>query len=102
IPLGVLDDNCINDDYDVICKVLQQPNCLECRISNKGNKILVDIEREFMVQVVGETKIFVKVKPRGYKHHDDDESWDYAVTEDELGNLNPDFLESSSASREKD
>ncbi len=101
IPLGVLDENCISDDYDVICKVLQQPNCLECRIANQGNKILVDIEREFMVQVVGETKIYVKVKPRGFKHHDD-ESWDYAVTEDELSDLKPDFLESSSSSRSKD
>lgn len=100
IPLGIRDENCISDELDVICKVVQQPNCLECRISNQGSKILVDIEREFLVQVVGETKVFVKVKPKGFKFDDEDESWDYAVTEDELSDLNPDFLESSSRSKD--
>lgn len=75
---------------------------MECRISNQGNKILVDIEREFLVQVLGETKVFVKVKPKAHKHQDEEESWDYALTEDELSDLNPDFLESSSTSRSKD
>ncbi len=99
IPLGIRDENCINDDYDVICKVLQQPNCLECRISNQGAKILVDIEREFLVQVLGETKILVRVNTKEVKF-EEEESWDYAVTEDELTDLNPDFLESSNRNKD--
>ncbi|MFD2045725.1 outer spore coat protein CotE [Ornithinibacillus salinisoli] len=101
VPLGIKDDNCLNDDFDVICKVLQQPNCLECKISNQGHKIHVEIEREFLVQVLGDTKVYVKVDPKGFKYDDDDE-WDYAVTDDELKEIDPDFLESANKVRTKD
>lgn len=91
IKLSVKDDHCINDDYDVVAKVLQQPNCLECKITNQGNKIVVEIEREFLVQIIGDTKVFVKVNPGG-SHHDDDDDWDIDVSDDELDDINPDFL----------
>ncbi|HEX6593564.1 MAG TPA: outer spore coat protein CotE [Bacillota bacterium] len=94
IPLSVKDDHCISDDYDVICKVIQQPNCLECKINEKDHKISVDVEREFLVQVIGETKIHVKVDPDGFKYADDDD-WDFEVTDDELSDVNPDFLKTS-------
>src|SRR5690625_4721785 len=38
IKLKSIDDNCLNDDYDVVAKVIQQPNCLECKIQKDGNK----------------------------------------------------------------
>ncbi len=94
IPLSVKDDHCISDDFDVICKVVQQPNCLECKIKEKNHKITVEVEREFLVQVIGETKIHVKVDPDGFKYADDDD-WDFEVTDDELTDVNPDFLETS-------
>src|SRR5690625_631688 len=84
----------LNDDYEVIAKVVQQPNCLECKIVKKGHKIEVEIEREFLVQVIGETKIWVKVDPAGH-HHDHDDDWDFEVTEDELSDVDPDFLSSN-------
>lgn len=94
IPLSVKDDNCLNDDYEVIAKVIQQPNCLECKIVKKGHKVEVEIEREFLVQVIGETKIWVKVDPSGH-HGDNDDDWDFEVTEDELSDVDPDFLSSN-------
>lgn len=94
ISLSVKDDNCLNDDYEVIAKVVQQPNCLECKIVEKGNKVVVEIEREFLVQVIGETKIWVKVDPKGHHNHvDDDDEWDFELTDDELSDVNPDFLD---------
>ncbi|MFD1066298.1 outer spore coat protein CotE [Oceanobacillus locisalsi] len=93
VPLSVKDDNCINDEYDIIAKVLQQPNCLECMIADKGKSISVDIEREFVVQIIGETKICVKVKPNW--HSDDEEDdfiWDYEMTDDEAEDIKPDFI----------
>ncbi|GAB3795011.1 outer spore coat protein CotE [Virgibacillus kimchii] len=96
VPLSVKDDNCINDEFDVIAKVVQQPNCLECKISNKGNKIVVEVEREFLVQVIGETKISVKVTRKQKKDDDFDESssgWDFELTDEELTDVEPDFLE---------
>lgn len=92
IPLSVKDENCINDDFEVIAKVVQQPNCLECNIV-KGSKISVEIEREFLVQVVGETKVWVKVDPQGYHAQENDDDWDFELTDDELSDVDPDFLD---------
>ncbi|MFD1037907.1 outer spore coat protein CotE [Virgibacillus byunsanensis] len=92
IPLSVKDDHCISDDYDVVAKVIQQPNCLECNIATKGHKINVEVEREFLVQVIGETKVYVRVNPKGVKIDDDDDDWDFQLTDDELTDVNPDFL----------
>ena len=64
IKLKYRDQDCL-DDKQVIAKVLQQPNCVEATISKKGNKILVCTEREFLVEVIGETKICVAVHPGG-------------------------------------
>ncbi|MFD1850310.1 outer spore coat protein CotE [Oceanobacillus bengalensis] len=93
IPLSVKDEYTISDEYDVFAKVIQQPNCLECKITNNGHKIVVEIEREFIVQVIGETKVFVRVEPkRDAFDDDDDDAWDYKVTDDELEGVKPDFL----------
>jgi spore coat protein E len=92
IPLSVKDDNCINDEHDVIAKVIQQPNCLECKIASNGHKIVVEIEREFVVQVIGETKLSVRVNPVQDDFGDDDDAWDFKLTDDELEGVEPDFL----------
>lgn len=99
IPLSVKDDNCITDDCDVIAKVLQQPNCLECKISNQGHKIIVEIEREFLVKIIGETKVNVRVNPKDINWDDeDDEDWSFDITDDELSDVDPDFLSESNNS----
>ncbi|WP_010649193.1 outer spore coat protein CotE [Oceanobacillus massiliensis] len=93
IPLSVKDDKSVNDEYDVIAKVIQQPNCLECKISSNGGKVTVEIEREFVVQIIGDTKVYVRVNPVWEKEEDDDDDvWDYKLTEDEVKHVNPDFL----------
>src|SRR5699024_11091816 len=76
IPLSVRDHQSINNDYEVVAKVVQQPNCLECKISKKGHKIDVEVEREFIVKIIGETKVYVKVNPKAFKH-DDEDDWDF-------------------------
>jgi len=68
IALNKRDENCFNDDEEVIAKVIQQPNCLQCKIEEQGNKIAVEVEREFVVKVIGETKVKVRVEP---VHHSD-------------------------------
>ncbi|GAE91536.1 outer spore coat protein E [Gracilibacillus boraciitolerans JCM 21714] len=91
IPLSIRDKHHIGDDCEVLAKVIQQPNCLECSIETKGNKIKVDVEREFLVEVIGETKICVKVDPKGKVY--DNEDWDLAISDDELDEIDPDFLD---------
>ena len=90
IPLSVKDDHTISDDYDVIAKVTQQPNCLECKIGKNGHKVAVEVERGFVVKVIGETKVFVKIDHTGYE--EDDDSWDFEITDEELSDVNPDFI----------
>ncbi|WP_249869712.1 outer spore coat protein CotE [Oceanobacillus saliphilus] len=93
IPLSVKDDNSLNDEYDVIAKVIQQPNCLECKIAGSGSKVTVEIEREFVVQIIGDTKVFVRVNPKWEKDdEDDDDAWDYKLTDDEVKDVKPDFI----------
>ncbi|MBN6887252.1 spore coat protein E [Cytobacillus horneckiae] len=78
------------DDLEVVAKVLQQPNCCEATISQNGNKIIVHVEREFLVEVIGETKVCVAVHDPC--DCDDDEDWGLDVDDEEFEDLNPDFL----------
>ncbi|WML49217.1 outer spore coat protein CotE [Neobacillus sp. PS3-34] len=84
-------DHDVIDDKEVIARVLQQPNCVEAVISPNGNKIIVHVEREFLVEVIGETKVCVKVHADACKDCDDDE-WGTHVDDEEFEELNPDFL----------
>ncbi|WP_062105006.1 outer spore coat protein CotE [Bacillus niameyensis] len=88
IKLHYRDPDCL-DVRQVLANVLQQPNCIEAVISKKGNKILVTTEREFQVEVIGETKICVEV------HHDkisEDDDWEEELDSSELEEIDPDFL----------
>lgn len=93
IPLSKRDENCIVDDLEVIAKVLQQPNCLDASISPNGNKIVVQVEREFAVDTIGETKVVVAVNadglPEEYEELDD---WETEIDEQEFEDLDPNFL----------
>ena len=62
IPLTRVDENSLQDSNEVIAKVIKQPNCLQCSIED-GQGIQVEIEREFVVEVIGETKVNVRVTP---------------------------------------
>lgn len=90
IKLKYVDDNFLGDACDVIARVLQQPNCLEATISPNGNRIVVQVEKEFIAEIIGETKVCVKVNPEGC--FEDDKDWDCDVDDDEFEDLNPDFL----------
>ena len=89
IKLRYRDTNYLDDEHEVIAKVLQQPNCLEVTISPNGNKIVVQAEREFLAEVVGETKVVVEVNPDW--EEDDDDDWEDDLDE-ELEDINPEFL----------
>jgi spore coat protein E len=77
------------DDQDVIARVVQQPNCVEAVISPRGNRIIVHVEREFIVEVIGETKVCVAVHPDKCECNDDD----WGVEEDvDFEELDTEFL----------
>ena len=78
-----------HDDHEIVAKAVQQPNCLEACISPCGQKIIVHVEREFFVEVVGETKICVAVSPDGRCEDD----WGSDFDDEEFEDLDPDFLD---------
>ncbi|WP_100330985.1 outer spore coat protein CotE [Bacillus xiapuensis] len=87
IKLKYRDEQCFEDN-EVIARVQQQPNCCEAVISKNGHKIIVQAEREFLVEVVGETKICVAVHP-----HDCEDDWDCDFDDEEYEKLDTDFIE---------
>ena len=57
------DENCLqNDCDDILAKVTKQPTCLQCHIEKESKKIKVEVEKEIAIQVIGETKVYVKVE----------------------------------------
>lgn len=78
------------EDHEIIASVLQQPNCVEAVVSPNGNKVIVNAEREFLTEVIGETKICVACSPEGVG---DDHDWGLDdVDDEEFEELNPEFL----------
>lgn len=87
VKLKYRDDNFSNDDCEVIAKSLKHPNCLDAVISPNGNKFIVTVEKEVLVEVVGETTVVVCVAPDG-DYNDDD----FYALDDEFEDLDPDFI----------
>lgn len=68
VKLEQRDHNCLNETEEVIVKVIRQPNCLDCKLSECKEKIIVSVEKEFLVQVIGETKVNVRIE-NDQNHH---------------------------------
>ena len=77
------------DDREIVVKVVQQPNCIEACINADGQKIVVEVEKEFFVEVIGETKVVVAVSPDGRA---DDDDWFNDVDDEDLDEIQPDFI----------
>lgn len=86
IPLSSMDGRHTDSNYDIMAKVTQQPNCLECKIDESGEEIIVDIERSFTIQIIGETRIVVKVDP--YGNQTENGTWGFTLTDDMKGEGN--------------
>jgi spore coat protein E len=88
IRLTLRDKNLIADNVTCSVRPLQEPNCLEAKISSSGNKVMAQVEREFLVEVIGETKVTVQVEGDGLEEidYDDDE------LEKELNGLDSELL----------
>ena len=59
IALRDLDTNCDRDSREVDIRVLQSPNCLDATVTGNGSEILVRVEKELGVEVIGRTKLCV-------------------------------------------
>lgn len=95
IPLGYFDRNAREATVSVSATATQAPNCVEASIASHSDGVLVRVEKEFVVEMVGETKVCVAVYPLELAEVDDK---DIASYNDEYGNshsfedLDPDLM----------
>ena len=79
----------LNRDTDIIVRSLKQPNV--SKVDIKNNKIIIDVEKELGVEIVGDTKVKINI-------FDDEEPWDIIeddYTEEvdkEIDSINEEYL----------
>ncbi|GAE30838.1 outer spore coat protein CotE [Alkalihalobacillus hemicellulosilyticus] len=92
IGLTMRDDNVLSNQMDVIARAVQQPNTLEATIAEEGSDVNVQVEREFVVECIGETKVAVAVNPNGIIDDYPIEDYSDQVSDEEYERLDPNFL----------
>ncbi|WP_100487754.1 outer spore coat protein CotE [Sporolactobacillus pectinivorans] len=92
VQLSLRDKNLISDKVECTCRPLQEPNCLEAKISSSGNRVVAHVEREFLVEVIGETKVKVQVDDDGLVEATLDDDDDDDELEKELSGLDSELL----------
>lgn len=90
VPLSYLDSNCREDSVEVAAVASQAPNCIEAKISSSGG-VLIQVEREFAVEVIGETKVCVYVCD-DCDMDDKEFNFDDEIDTDDFENLDPDLF----------
>ena len=80
----------ITPDTEVIVRSLKQPSCISAK--EKDNTIVIDIEKELGVEIVGDTKVKIAIE-------EDEEPWDEIpedVTDDTMkeidDNVDPNYI----------
>ncbi|OXS61059.1 spore coat protein [Cohnella sp. CIP 111063] len=92
IPLSYVDPRHRASTEEVSADATQEPNCVEATVSSNGSSVLIRVEREFAVEMVAETKVYVIVDPVG--GDDDGKDVDFGVGEDaDYEDLDSDLLE---------
>ncbi|BAU28798.1 outer spore coat protein E (CotE) [Aneurinibacillus soli] len=92
VPLSYYDSNC-RGDIEVTARVTQEPNCVEARVSSNG-VIVVTVEREYAVEIVGETKLCIVICDSCGDEEKDEMYTDEFEELDDFADLDPDtFLD---------
>lgn len=71
VPLTYYDRNLRDQSVIVSAAVTQAPNCVEASIAANNHGVVVRVEKEIAVEVIGETKITVPCYPAHLAEHDD-------------------------------
>ncbi len=92
IPLAYLDTKCSKNNLEVVATVSEAPVCIDAKVSN-SDTVIVEVEKEFVVEIIGETKVCVVVCPNGC---DDEEKGllleDEDIDSEETDDLDPSFI----------
>jgi len=71
IALRDMDSDCLRETRTVEVRNLQSPNCLDATVTGNGSEILVRVEKELGVEVLGDTKLTVVTCDIAEKKDDD-------------------------------
>ncbi|UHA73060.1 outer spore coat protein CotE [Paenibacillus sp. 481] len=84
VPLSYVDPRHRTSTEEVTAESVQEPNCVEASVSASGTSVSIRVEREFAVEMVAETKVFVRVHPNGVPDYED-KDFDFANTSSDGG-----------------
>ncbi|SFS60322.1 outer spore coat protein CotE [Marininema halotolerans] len=92
VELSYFDSNVREGTAEVHAVATQPPNCIEATISENGT-VLVRVEKEFYVEMVGETKVNILVAPGdGDDWADKAGSDDYETDDIDFEDLDPNMV----------
>ncbi|WCN36616.1 outer spore coat protein CotE [Aneurinibacillus uraniidurans] len=92
VPLSYYDGNC-RGEIEVTARVTQEPNCVEARVASNG-VIVLSVEREYAVEIVGETKLCIVICDSCGDDEKDEMYTDEFEDMDDFADLDPDtFLD---------
>ncbi len=83
----------ISEELDVVARAVQQPNTLEAVISENGHSVDVQVEREFIVECIGETKVAVAVNPQGLIEEYPLDVLSDEIRDEDFEQIDPHFLQ---------
>ncbi len=92
VPLSYFDPHTREVSVAVSAAASQSPNCIEASISASNDSVLVRVEKEFAVELIGETKICVACYPPEYAEIDDKDFVFQSQTGDQFEDLDPDLV----------
>ncbi|OXM87934.1 outer spore coat protein CotE [Paenibacillus rigui] len=93
VGLSYLDKKHRPGTAEVSAVCTQEPNCVEASISSRGDSVVIRVEREFKVEMIAETKVYVLVSPHGGDDYDDKHVDFDSADEGDFEDLDPDLLD---------
>lgn len=93
VPLSYVDPRHRSSTEEVSAEATQEPNCVEANVSANGSSVLIRVEREFAVEMVAETKVYVIVDPHGYDDDGKDVDFGLGDEDGDFEDLDSDLME---------
>lgn len=85
---------------DIIVRSLKQPSCLSAK--EKDNTIVIEIEKELGVEIVGDTKVKIAIEEDEEPWDDIDEEVAYEVFEEIDNSIDPNFINDTEEKEKSD
>ncbi|MDM5338151.1 outer spore coat protein CotE [Fictibacillus enclensis] len=92
IILSTKDEHATGKELEVSARCIQAPNTLECTISPNGSRVVIQCEREFVCDVIGETKVCVYVNSDAKPDEWEDKDWDYGLDDEDVEDIDQFFM----------